>query len=283
MKIINISRELRLGYDAFNFIAKLQHQCIHSNEMIEVNLINAKSINPAFITILGSLPEISEKHHKYFKGIVYNPTNKNNKKIIRDTGIWGYYEEKAKLQKKNKTMLFHNIEKNQIERYLDDLLSCIPVNLEQNLKGLLSTSIIEVFNNAFEHGKPDKGVYCSGKFDSSKKNFIFSLYDAGIGIKQNVGEYLKSSISDKFAVEWALSENNSTRINKNIPGGNGLKLIEQFINANHGKIYMLSGNALCKIVDSKRIIDELDNPIQGTLFIMDIKTDKTNKYVYTKK
>lgn len=277
-KIIAVEGELRQGVASFNKVINIQNECINGDDSdIVVDLSKAKFINPAFLSIFGSLLEIKTIKSKRIV-IRINDNNKNNIKSLKDSGIWDYYKQ-SKTSKKQAFRFRILKDERQKNRYSDELVGCLPVECDGNVREFLTSAIIEVVNNAFEHGKSQNGIYSLGDFDAGKKHFVFSIYDDGVGIPYNVKKHLKCDISDCDALEWALTDTYSTRDDKDNPGGSGLSFLEKFANCNGGNIYIVSGNAFCSIRNNKRKFAKLNNKIVGTLFVMNITADNDHKYV----
>ena len=51
--------------------------------------------------------------------------------------------------------------------------------------------VFELFSNVFRHSQSELGLFCSGQFYPSNDKFYFTIVDGGIGIEQNVNNYLQ--------------------------------------------------------------------------------------------
>ncbi len=101
-------------------------------------------------------------------------------------------------------------------------------------------SLFELFLNAAIHSESTSGIFVCGQFFPHKHRLDFTIADAGLGIRENVRRYTgQEKMSSCAAIEWALSEGNTTKTG-NQPGGLGLKLIKDFIRMNQGKLQIVS-------------------------------------------
>lgn len=154
-----------------------------------------------------------------------------------------------------------------------------PVEMDDNLQEIFSTYIGEIFNNGLEHSKTSYVV--GSKYSKrTEKIYTFSIYDTGIGIPENVRNYLKKKINDDEALKWALKPGHSTARDSQIPRGAGFNLLHSFAEHNNGEIRILTGHVLY-IYNPKdgRKFHLLNNEMIGTLFEMDIVFDPKHKYI----
>lgn len=161
---------------------------------------------------------------------------------------------------------------------IQHILKCAPVQLEDQLSNTLISKIGEIFSNAFTHSRSQIGVFCCGLVDQSSR-FTFSVYDAGVGIPENVSQYLGKPISPSEALKWAFTQGNSTlNGKKDYPRGAGLNLLESFVRVNGGRIDLVSCGGYCHIDSSQREFFDVSRPFIGTMFSMTILAD--NNHIY---
>jgi hypothetical protein len=128
------------------------------------------------------------------------------------------------------------------ENYLEKKLlahHAIP-KMSALLRKKIKESILEIFNNATMHGNCES-VFSCGQYYPQQNRLDFTIVDIGNTILNNVQDYLRRNVSGKEAIEWAVSEYNTTRIG-NIPGGLGFTLIRDFLRKNGGKIQVASAD-----------------------------------------
>lgn len=150
--------------------------------------------------------------------------------------ISDYYGTTIKYRK------FKITEEKLFKDYLDrELLSkkAMP-DMSVLLRKKINESIFEIFNNAVIHGHCDN-IFSCGQYYPKKKKLDFTIVDIGRTIKINVNDYMKNKFSGKDAIEWAVTEGNTTKRGP-IPGGLGLSLIREFLKKNSGKIQIISAD-----------------------------------------
>lgn len=151
-------------------------------------------------------------------------------------------------------------------------------NLSKVLKNKISQSFFEVYENAIFHSDCNE-IFSCGQFYPRKNppRIDFTVVDLGRTIKANVAEHLKVKISGWEAVRWAVMENNTTKTGS-IPGGLGLKLIEEFVELNNGKIQIVSADGYWELRRGKRLAMPMRNSFPGTIVNFEINLD--NNFYY---
>lgn len=275
---ITMDQEYRIGIASFERFSNIQAQikeCPKSE--ITVDCTATTYISPAFATIFGSLPHFGHFHGKKVK-IAYN-TNKG-KRYISDIGIDKYYNNSPGKPINRRAVPFSAIEwqdyeKNKMQN-IDAILSQLPIEINEDERGILISMLGEIFENAkvhsgFQEDKNVKVYYC-GYWSANRDTYIVSISDTGVGISQNVSNYLNKDISDAEALEWAFGDGNSTQNTAGLDysRGIGLNSLEKFINANNGALYVASGNAICSVKNGEKSIKTLGNPLKGTIYVFTI-------------
>lgn len=280
IKVLPQIRPSRKAIEYFSFIHRIITNNLHTR--IILDLTEYQYIHPIFAVLVASTIYLGDMYKKKVT-IRYDSSNDKLISFLKQSGIWSHYmphsDKFAEINSSNVPIGF-NYFKN-LEDTLDtveQILDTAPVKLEQDLRNLLCSRITEIFSNAFEHGNSPIGVFCCGYINDSS-DFSFSVYDAGIGICANVNNYLKKDLSYAESLKWAFSQGNST-LNGIVdyPRGAGLNLLESFVKANKGKIYLTSQGGYCTIDEKERNFYNLSEPIMGTLFSMNIKAD--NEHIY---
>ncbi len=107
----------------------------------------------------------------------------------------------------------------------------------------------------------------------------FTISDAGIGIRENVRRYTgKQKFSSCKAIEWAMTEGNTTKTGKQ-PGGLGLKLIKDFIQINKGKIQVVSRFGYYEFSTIGQSIEKMNHDFPGTCINIEINTEDSGSYL----
>jgi hypothetical protein len=139
-------------------------------------------------------------------------------------------------------------------------------------------SLLEIFQNASIHSVSAPGIFACGQFFPQKNRIDFTIADAGVGIRQNVRNYLgNQGISSCEAIKWALQEGHTTRTGKH-PGGLGLKLIKDFINLNKGKIQIVSRYGFYQFTVKAENYVKMTNDFPGTCINIEINTNDPCRY-----
>jgi hypothetical protein len=99
-------------------------------------------------------------------------------------------------------------------------------------------SLFELFENAVEHSGTEAGVFACGQFFPNNKQLDFSVADVGIGIRENIRRALGEVFTAEGAIEWAMAGNTTRRGPR--PGGLGLRLIQELVGDNGGRLIMVS-------------------------------------------
>lgn len=167
----------------------------------------------------------------------------------------------------------------KMEEFTDKIMKLAPINMESKAKDILSSYFYEIYQNAFFHSQSPIDVFSSGYWMPERKELIFSIYDMGIGIPQNIRNHIKEEMTDIQCIEWAFTEGKSTIEDKFIKRGLGLSRLETFIKINHGSLSLYSQDICCLITDNSKKFFRLSKPIKGTLIIVNIKADNDHIYI----
>lgn len=167
----------------------------------------------------------------------------------------------------------------QFSEYLDAYMKGrgIP-SMSPALTKRFRQSLLEIFQNAAIHSQSKYGVFTCGQFYPQKHRLDFTISDAGIGIRENVRRYTgKKKMSSCAAIEWALTEGNTTKTGKQ-PGGLGLKLIKDFIQMNKGKLQIISRFGYYEFTTTGDQIVKMEHDFPGTCVNIEINTADRGNY-----
>jgi len=137
-------------------------------------------------------------------------------------------------------------------------------------------ALFEVFENALEHSYTEHGVFACGQFFPQKDRLSFSIADAGIGFAGNVERNVGNILPPTEAVRWALAGNTTRRGGR--PGGLGLKLIQDFIRLNGGRLVVVSDTAYFEMGRGSENATTLPAPFPGSVLTLEIDTADTQSY-----
>jgi len=156
-------------------------------------------------------------------------------------------------------------------------------DMPQMSPGLLKKfreSVFEIFSNAVIHSKTAMGIFSCGQYFPQKDRIAFSVADLGIGIRRNVKDSLGLDLSAKEAIIWAMEGCNTTKRGP-IPGGLGLKLLQEFIKLNGGGIRMVSDRGYWDLTRGQHETADFAHPFPGTVVTLEINTADTQSYQLT--
>lgn len=145
----------------------------------------------------------------------------------------------------------------------------IPKLLEDTEQSILG-AMQEVYDNIVQHSKSEK-FYACGQYFHKRNQIAFCIVDTGIGFASSVNQKLSNTrLTSKQAIEWAIQRGNTT---KKTTGGLGLSEIQKAIEINCGQLYIVSGNAILYIKNSKKEYKMLENFFEGVIVNMIFKTE----------
>ncbi|MGC9327332.1 MAG: hypothetical protein ACP5I1_06840, partial [Candidatus Hinthialibacter sp.] len=138
-------------------------------------------------------------------------------------------------------------------------------------------SLFEIFNNAVIHSKTKYGIFSCGQYFHKQRHLNFTITDLGIGFHQNIVQSLKEEMSPAEAICWAMEGRNNTKKGC-IPGGLGLKLLQDFIKLNKGKLQICSDMGFWELSEGQVTIRQFDAPFPGTVVNIQINTADNQSY-----
>lgn len=260
------------GRRAYDNIASLQNRIICGREKnLQLNVYSEGRLGNTFLFMIRCMPLLASSHNMKMKLCA----NKNTLPRLNRLN----YIETPERATNDSILLLRNVT-NIIAA--QKIVTGIPAKLSERLHEDMVSRIGEIFNNASDHSQA-KDVAVS-RYSKPRKKYCFVCYDTGIGIPQNVRNFLSqknNELSDADAIRWALQPGNTTT--DIAPRGQGLSLLRSFAEVNRGTIRICTGNILytydCNGVQPFERFDELENKFYGTLFEMDIKAfDGMYKY-----
>jgi len=258
-------------------------QKMDTKEKITFDFSNATFVYANFTALFGALIDSCENFE------VILPTDEKVKSVLSKNNFFPIFLKNIKKLKdrSNSVVNYENFGLEDIEKQdrfsekllLENLLEKKGVtNLSQKVLKEVSKSILELFSNARDHSKSQKGIYVAGQFFPKKGKFDFTIVDLGVGIKYNVNNFLKENKTGSEAIEWAIQKQNST--NKDNPRGLGLALLKELIMKSNGKIEILSDNGLYTLQQQQESFEDLNFIFCGTLVNIEFNIEKDKKYVF---
>lgn len=149
--------------------------------------------------------------------------------------------------------------------------------MSEELRTEFNASLNEIFNNCVLHSKSELGIFVCGQVYKDSKRLDFTIVDMGRGFHSNVSEFLGSPITPSDAIEWAMTDENTTR-SGDIPGGLGLKLLRDFVVMNGGSLTIYSDRGYWSLNNSGTVKYDLNGRFRGAFVNLRINTADTNSY-----
>lgn len=152
--------------------------------------------------------------------------------------------------------------------------------MSQGLLKRFRESIFEVFSNSVLHSGTTLGIFSCGQFFPKRHRLDFTLADLGVGIRQNVSEFIGCEISGVDAIVWATEGSNTTK-RGDVPGGLGLKLLQEFIDLNGGRLQIVSDSGYWQRANKGDTVSHLGYSFPGTVVNIEINTADRQSYILT--
>jgi hypothetical protein len=280
---IQIINKICSDFEGYSFLSQLNSQM--SNlflEKVELNFETNTWFEANLCAVLGAI--INETQINLNQVNIINLRPKQKEIFSKNHFLANFAGEKIE-DNNNTTIKYRKnrlTEEKQIKNFLESELINKPdfPKLSNKAKKEIIRSIFEIYSNATLHGNCDY-VYSCGQFFPTKMppRIDFTIVDLGNTIQKNVSEYLKSNISGKEAIIWAISENNTTKPkSNNIPGGLGLKIMLEFVKMNKGKVQIVSGDGYWQFDKNGEFSNKLEVSFPGTIVNLEFNLDDSSFY-----
>lgn len=273
---IILRKQYRQSCASIEELSYIQQQISESKAgKVVINVVETTYIADGLLLLLAVLPDFKRIYKKTIV-IRYNPGNIRMKKFLSDSGVLYYYTKENATKAGKDSIPF--MRTNDVGKYADlvkRIMELAPVQFNDKSYSTIFSKLYEIFINANTHGQNELGTYTYGTLKEDE--FVFTIYDAGVGIKKNVNDFLQQNYTAQQAMDWALKSGNST-IKTDYPRGAGFSLLESFAYKNNGKLTLCSDNVICIMENGTRKFRCMKTNIRGTLFIMNIKAD--SEYIY---
>lgn len=289
MERISINKifEVEIDYDInpnptdISKLIKIQNEFLQGDyKKLVLKFTKSEFINAAVAVIIGTLCVYAKTKDKIVKFKFENKDNNLILKFMKQVGIYEYFVKKDIKYSTRNAIIFDRISnEDMMESYTDKIMELAPIEIMGDGKDILSSYFYEVYQNSLYHANSPIDVFSCGYWMDKKKQLIFSIYDMGIGIPNNVRNHVSEIMSSKECIEWALTEGKSTIEDEFVKRGLGLSRLEEFIKLNNGTISIYTDDICCIIKNKGRNYIDLDVPIIGTLIIINIIADSDHIYI----
>jgi hypothetical protein len=282
-KRISIPSRVCSDYQGYSFLCELHHTLQPlMMEQVELDFSKTSWFEANLCAALGAIINQANQRFNQIKLVNLLPAQSNI--FSRNHFLASFGGEKIKDY--NDTTIKYRRNKLSDDKLIKEFLYSELINkpdfpkLSNAAKNEIIRSIFEIYSNAILHGDCID-VYSCGQFYPRKTppRIDFTIVDLGKTIQSNVCDYLRKEISGIDAIRWALQENNTTKpIEKNIPGGLGLKLICDFVRLNNGKVQIVSSNGCWQLSGKREESFTLDYSFPGTLVNLEFNLDDKSFY-----
>lgn len=148
-------------------------------------------------------------------------------------------------------------------------------DMTQALLKRFRESLFEIFENALEHSCTQHGVFACGQYYPKDERLDFTVVDLGIGFHGNIYEKFGVRFSPNEGIQWALSGKTTRR---GRPGGLGLKLLQEFIRLNRGRLIIVSHTGYWQLSHGHVSTRSFPKAFPGTALTIEINTADQNAY-----
>jgi len=149
--------------------------------------------------------------------------------------------------------------------------------MTESLRGKIYEGLDEVFMNASIHSNSSTSIFACGQFFPKYERIDFSITDGGIGISGAFKQTFSRDISALDAIEWAMTDGNTTRVG-DIPGGLGLKILRRFIRLNSGRFIVVSRDGYWTEQNGIAEKRQLSLDFPGTVVTIEVNTADPKSY-----
>lgn len=150
--------------------------------------------------------------------------------------------------------------------------------MSQRLAEKFFEGIDELYSNAELHSKTQHGIFACGQFFPKKQKIDFTIVDLGIGFHGSLAASLGINLQPHEAIAWGMRGRNTTR-SGDIPGGLGLKILQEFVRLNGGRLCVVSHGGHWSLASSQSGRGGImPNAFPGTAVTLEINTNDTHSY-----
>ena len=264
------------GFNRLNQVAAQAKNCFY--EEIDIDMSRASWFDANMCAPFGAIL------YKISRGLNTVRLSKASSKvetILSKNGFLQNYGRPTKVDTYRTTIEYMRLEPDDdryFGSYIDSrLMSKRLPHMSRGLRKKFMESIFEVFSNAVIHSQTELGIFSCGQLFPRKCRLDFSIADLGIGICRNVNEKTNLDFTPEEAVIWAMEGRNTTKTGS-IPSGLGLKLLQEFVTKNKGRMQIVSDLAYWELSEGNTTTKSFSNPFPGTVVNIEINTADKKSY-----
>lgn len=267
--------ELRSDYSGFRSLAELNIKLRrYENEAIQINCSDLSWIDAHL-----AAPFMTVVNHSKAKGNTHQLTYLSEKiRLI----LMKNKMLKARAIDNNHTTMplthFRLDEEVEFANYTRKHMSRREMpRMTDALQGKFYEGIDELFANSALHSKSPIAVSVAGQFFPRTEKLAFVISDGGRGVDGSLRAAGYTFPSPEEAIDWAMQPNNTSRQGY-IPGGLGLRLLRDFVEANNGKLTVASTRGVWIQSGREVVKRSMRREFPGTAVILEINTSDKKRY-----
>ncbi len=272
--VFTIEYDVQNSYKSHRMLCRLSNYLSHmQSNIVTIDYHAVKFIAANLMAVLGCMFQEYTKHDGEHRLVKFENLKRNIYDAMRRNGFGIHLDAKSIPDKYNTAipyMIFGINAIEQYEKYLTINLfgrDDIPDTLSA-VSDIIKDYLLELFKNVKDHTTSDS-VYTCGQYFPKTHKLYFTIADAGETIPYNVENYHKERGMQKpeKPILWALASGNTTS-DCNSPRGIGLALIKEFIEMNHGEIFIVSGDESFELTQKGEIYRKFDYKFNGTFITL---------------
>ncbi|MBA7671744.1 hypothetical protein ES703_79907 [subsurface metagenome] len=241
-------------------------------------------LRPNAVAFLGGLARLVE-HRRHRVEFDWHTANDKILAILRQNGFAGAFGYMRTLGGPGSSIPYREDltcaagAKNDVINYLKfNWLGNGWVRVSSKLRDAIVGRVWEIYDNAFLHSESTIGVFSCGQFFWRMGLLKLSVVDFGVGIPASLRRHLKAHpfvehLTAAQCLRWAFQQGSSTK-HDTTRRGNGLVLLKEFINVNHGRLEIYSQDGYALIEGGKEKFNNRRIFFQGTLVNITLRCDK---------
>lgn len=170
-----------------------------------------------------------------------------------------------------------------IDYLTNDWLGRVHPEVGEQAKTRIIDTMLEIYNNAFEHSESSAGVFSCGQYFPKLNELTLSVADFGVGIPHNVRHFFQKEPSSRVLMDlrasnclrWAFKESHSTC--SGVSRGLGLSTLEKFITDVGGRMSVYSERGAVHMLPKGKIhYRDYSNPIAGVILHLSIPSEEAS-------
>ena len=232
-----------------------------------------------------ALGAILDKFNDQINDIHFIEMDSQVETILLKNDFLTYYGKDRAIDTYQTTIKFKKLKPADIKYFKnyvkDELLSKHGTHLPKMSTGVhekIVEAIYEIFVNAQIHSETNY-IYTCGQFFPNKETIEFTIVDTGLGFKNIINRRFGRNLNAIQALEWAVEDTHTTKIN--ISGGIGLALLKEFVDKNKGKMQIISNEGFYQYDTNGAITKIFRGEFPGTIVNLQFNTNDRQNYSLT--